>query len=160
MYDLLLGAAVEVAANDSDRELSAARPSRSVSAVRAAATPPRAWRAFAACVLARESGATLDRQQSGVGALNQAGSSAAGRWQMLRPWQDGGAWNVQKRLVRYGLPKSQAREVRIYLQRTPIHRWHGIWQDAAAFEALESGGWRHWYLAGSRCNGLVPAGAR
>lgn len=155
MIDTLMHAAVEVATNVDNRELSAQRPSRSVSAVRAAAEPPRAWRAFAECVLRRESGATLDRQQSGVGAQNPR-STAAGRWQMLAGWQHGGAWNVQKRLIRYGAPKPQARQVRIYLQRTPIHRWHGIWQDMAAFEALESGGWRHWYLAGSRCNGLVP----
>ncbi len=154
---LLIASAVLVGPSaDSDRELSVRRPSRSVSSVREASTVPSRWRGFAACVLARESGATLDRQQSGVGALNQAGSSAAGRWQMLSPWQDGGAWNVQKRLIRYGVPRKQAREVRAYLQRTPIHRWHGTWQDTAAIEALESGGWRHWYLAGSRCNGLVP----
>jgi hypothetical protein len=79
---------------------------------------------------------------------------------MLRAWNDGGAWNVQKRLVRFGVPKAQAREVRVYLQRTPIHRWHGVWQDMAAFEAMESGAWRAWYLAGSRCNALVPAGPR
>lgn len=161
MLDTIIGAAVEaVAANDDRREWAVARPSRSVSAIREASTVPARWRAFAECVLRRESGATLDRVQSGAGALNTAGSGAAGRWQLMRPWNDGGAWNVQKRLVRFGVPKAQAREVRVYLQRTPIHRWHGVWQDMAAFEALESGGWRAWYLAGSRCNALVPAGAR
>lgn len=79
---------------------------------------------------------------------------------MLRPWNDGGAWNVQKRLIRFGATRQQARAVRVYLQSTPIHRWHGAYQDMAAYEALQNGGWRHWYLAGSRCNGLVPAGAR
>jgi hypothetical protein len=157
MIDTIVAAAVEVAANDDRREISAARPSRSVGAVRQASTVPSRWRAFAQCVLSRESGATLDRPQSGVGAQNPS-SSASGRWQMLDAsgWRDGGAWNVHKRLVRFGVPKSQAREVRVYLSRTPIHRWHGIWQDTAAIEALEDGGWRHWYLAGSRCNGLVP----
>lgn len=156
--EILTGALVEAVTRDDDREFSLQRPSRSVSAVREASEFGK-WRGFAACVLARESGATVDRRQSGVGAANPS-SSARGRWQMLRPWQDGGAWNVQKRLVRYGVPKAQAREVRVYLQRTPINRWAGIWQDVAALEALDNGGWRAWYLAGSRCNALVPAGAR
>jgi hypothetical protein len=152
VIDTLISAAVEVATDD--RQFAVQRPSRSVSAIRRASDFGK-WRPFATCVLARESGATPDRRQSGVGALNQQGSSAAGRWQMLSPWQSGGAWNVQKRLVRYGLPKSQAREVRVYLQRTPINQWHGLFQDIAALETLDAGGWRHWYAPGSRCNGLV-----
>lgn len=153
MLDLITAAAVEVAA-DNDRELSVARPSRSVSAVREASRVPSRWRAFASCVLHRESGATLDRPQSGVGAQNPS-STAAGRWQMLSAWQSGGAWNVQKRLIRYGVSRPQAIKVRVHLQRTPIHRWHGVWQDMAAFEALEHGGWRAW-ANGDRCDGLVP----
>jgi hypothetical protein len=162
MLETLTGALVEaISTADDRREWAASRPSRSVPSVRAAVQPPRAWRAFAECVLRRESGATLDRQQSGVGARNTS-SSASGRWQMLDAsgWRDGGAWNVQKRLVRFGATRAQAREVRVYLQRTPIYRWNGIWQDMAAFEALQSGGWRHWYAPGSPCNDLVPAGAR
>lgn len=161
MIDTLISAAVEVAANanDTDREWAVQRPSRSVSAVRDASRVPSRWRAFATCVLARESGATLARPQSGVGAVNPS-SSASGRWQMLDAsgWRSGGAWMVQKRLVRFGAPRSQARAVRVYLQRTPISRWDGIWQDVAAFESLESGGWRAW--SGHTCNGLVPGGAR
>lgn len=153
MIDTIIGAAVEAATTDSDRELSVARPSRSVSAVREASRVPARWRAFATCVLHRESGATLDRQQSGVGALNASG--AAGRWQMMPPWRSGGPWNVQKRLIRYGADRKQAVKVRVYLSRTPIHRWHGVWQDMAAFEALEHGGWRAW-ANGDRCDGLVP----
>ena len=156
MIELLTAAAVEVA-TDNDRELSVARPSRSVSAVRLASTVPSRWRAFAECVLHRESGATLDRPQSGVGARNPS-SSASGRWQMLDAsgWREGGSWNVHKRLVRYGAPRSQAADVRQYLAARPISQWHGLWQDMAAFETLESGGWRHWYAPGSPCNGLVP----
>lgn len=156
MIETLMGAAVEAATNDTDRELSVARPSRSVSAVRQASTVPARWRAFAECVLHRESGATLARPQSGSGARNPA-SSAQGRWQMLdgSGWRSGGAWNVYKRLVRFGAPKAQAHDVRAYLTRTPIARWDGIWQDVAAYEALESGGWRHW-ANGDRCDGLVP----
>lgn len=156
MLDTLLGAAVEtVATADDRRELSVARPSRSVSVVRDASAVPSRWRAFASCVLARESGATLDRRQSGVGARNSS-SSASGRWQMLDAsgWRSGGAWNVQKRIVRYGVPRSQAADVRQYLAARPIYTWNGIWQDIAAFETLESGGWRHW-ANGDRCDGLA-----
>jgi len=153
VIDTIIAAGLEVASNTDDRQFAVQRPSRSVSAIRRASDFGK-WRPFATCVLARESGATPDRRQSGVGARNPS-SSASGRWQMLSPWQDGGAWNVQKRLVRYGLPKSQAREVRVYLQRTPINKWHGLFQDIAALETLDSGGWRHWYAPGSRCNGLV-----
>ena len=159
MLEPIIFAAVMALPSSDDRELSLQRPSRSVSAVRLASTVPPRWRGFAACVLRRESGATLDRAQSGVGAQNPS-SSAAGRWQMLSGWREGGAWNVQKRLVRFGAPKAQAREVRVYLQRTPIHRWSGVWQDMAAYEALESGGWRAWYAPGSPCNALVPGGER
>lgn len=153
MIDTLTAAALEVAANADDRAWAVQRPSRSVSAIRAASTVPARWRAFAACVLDRESGGTLDRAQSGVGALN--GSGAAGRWQMLRPWQSGGAWNVQKRLVRFGVPRAQAVKVRVYLTGTPIYRWAGVYQDMAAFEAMESGGWRAW-ANGDHCDALVP----
>ena len=155
MIETLTGALVEAATNDAERELSATRPSRSVSALRHASTVPSRWRAFAECVLHRESGATLERRQSGVGARNPS-SSASGRWQMLDAsgWRTGGAWMVQKRLVRFGVPRSQAREVRVYLARTPISQWDGIWQDVAAFESLESGGWRHW-ANGDRCDGLA-----
>jgi hypothetical protein len=154
--DMVVGALVETLATADDRrELSVTRPSRSVSSVRLAATVPARWRAFAQCVLDRESGASLDRPQSGVGARNPS-SSASGRWQMLDAsgWRSGGAWMVQKRLVRFGAPRSQARAVRVYLQRTPISKWDGLWQDVAAFESLESGGWRHW-ANGDRCDGLA-----
>jgi len=153
----IIGAAVELSANNDDREFAVARPSRSVSAVRDASRVPGRWSAFASCVLHRESGATLDRRQSGVGARNGS-SSAQGRWQMLDAsgWRSGGAWNVQKRLVRYGASRSQAADVRQYLAARPISTWHGLFQDMAAYETLESGGWRHWYAPGSRCNGLVP----
>ncbi len=154
MIEHIIGAALEVAA-DNDRELSVQRPSRSVSAIRRASDFGK-WRPFATCVLARESGATPDRRQSGVGARNPS-SSASGRWQMLDAsgWRTGGSWNVYKRLVRFGVPKADAREVRSHLAGRPIASWHGIWQDIAALETLDAGGWRHWYAPGSRGNGLV-----
>lgn len=134
--------------------ISVLRPSRSSSVVRAASTMPVRWRAFATCVLRRESGATLTRPQSGAGARNPR-SSAQGRWQMLDAsgWRQGGARAVRARLVRFGATTVQAQTVWRHLTSTPIYRWHGIWQDTAAIESLEHGGWRHW--AGAGCNGLA-----
>lgn len=138
------------------REWAVNRPTRGTHArvvARAATVPPR-WRPFAACVLHRESGGTLDRPQSGVGALNGS-SSAAGRWQMLSPWQRGGSFMVRDRLVRFGLPKPAAKDVRLWLGSHPIHRWPGVMQDMAFLEAVERGGaLRHWGN-GDRCDGLV-----
>lgn len=139
------------------------RPSRPAASpiIRAAARVPAPWRAFASCVLARESGGTLDRPQSGVGALNGQGSTAAGRWQMLAGWRSGGPWNVQDRLVRFGMPLRDAREVRRYLHDLwRIDRWPGIYQDVAFLEAIHDGqhgegrGWLHW--SGPGCDRLVP----
>lgn len=148
MIETIVGAALE-AATDSDREWAVARPDRSVSAVRAASTAPTRWRSFAACVLHRESGATLDRPQSGVGALNASG--AAGRWQFMPNWRHGLPYMVKDRLVRYGVGNQQATRVRVWLSAHPIHQWPGVYQDMGAFEVLERGGAYHWRLAGSSC---------
>lgn len=154
MIDLITAAAVEVATNADDREWSVARPSRSVSAVRAASTWPAKWRPWAACVLDRESGGTLDRPQSGVAAQNPSG--AAGRWQMMPAWQRGGPYMAKQRLIRHGVSRQQANAVREWMHRHPITTWPGLYQDIVAIEAVERGGWRHWTLPGSRCQGLVP----
>ena len=135
---------------DDDREWAAARPDRSVSAIRDAATVPARWRSFAACVLRRESGATLDRPQSGVGARNPT-STAAGRWQFLAAWRHGLPYMVRDRLVRFGTSPDQARRVRIWLSAHPIDQWPGVYQDMGAFEVLERGGSFHWRLPGSAC---------
>lgn len=148
MIETLTGALVEVA-TDNDRELSVARPSRSVSAVRDASRVPARWRAFAECVLHRESGATLDRRQSGAGALNS--SNHAGRWQFATDWRHGLPYMVRDRLVRHGLDNRQARTVRLWLTAHPIQQWPGLYQDMGAFEVMERGGAWHWKLAGSRC---------
>jgi len=101
----IIGAAVEVAANDTDRELSVARPSRSVSAVRDASTVPPGWEAFAECVEQRESGGNPS-------ILNHEGSGAAGLFQLMPPWRHGGPYNVRERLLQYGATKKQAKAVR------------------------------------------------
>lgn len=124
--------------------------------VQAAAQFPRSLVPFASCVLDRESGGVLDRRQSGVGARNPA-SSASGRWQFLNnDWQHSLPWHIRDRLVRFGMSKVQANKVRRYLDKRPIYRYHGIWQDIGFIETIERGGWRHWSLSGSRCNALAP----
>ena len=153
MLDTLIGAAVELA-HDPARELVVERPSRSVSVVRNASRIPTSMRAFAACVLKRESGATLDRPQSGAGARNPS-SSASGRWQFLQgSWGRSLPYMVADQLVDHGLPRVEARKVRKYLQSIPIHRWPGVYQDMGFIEVVQRGGWAHW--RGATCNGLVP----
>ncbi len=124
------------------------------SVVREAATVPSKWRPFAECVLRRESGGVLHNKQSREDAQNGT-SSAAGRWQFLQAWQHGGSFMVRDRLVRFGMPKDQAREVRRYLGDRPIHRWDGWLQDVLFNEVVQRGGWRHW-TGGHGCNSLVP----
>ena len=156
MIDTLIGAAVELAA-DNDRTLDLQQPSRGAQSqtVREASTIPARWRAFATCVLRRESGGVLGNKQSREDARNSS-SSASGRWQMLDAsgWRDGGAWLVFKRLRAVGIPKADAHRVRVYLARTPIYRWDGHFQDMAFIQSVTEGGWAHW--RGATCNGLVP----
>lgn len=136
-----------------DRAWSVTRPSRGAHAavVRRAATVPPKWRAFASCVLARESGATLDDPWSGAGARNPT-SSGSGRWQLLdRQWRVNGGihWIVGRRLLAVGMPRPQVKVVRQYLHRTPIHQWAPYWQDAAFIQIVTEGGAHHW--AGPGC---------
>lgn len=155
MIDTLIGAAVEVAAAD-DRTVDLQRPSRGgySSPIREAATVPAKWRAFAECVLRRETGGVLHNKQSREDARNGS-SSAAGRWQFLSAWQRGGSFMVRDRLVRFGVPKVQARQVRVYLSSRPIYQWDGFYDDILFNEVIERGGWHHW-RNGDRCDGLVP----
>ncbi|MBI1379451.1 MAG: hypothetical protein GC157_18535 [Frankiales bacterium] len=154
--DLVIGAVVEaIAHHDTDREWSVQQPSRGVHStfVRNAAAVPVRFRAFAECVLRRESGGDFDRRQSGAGALNA--SNHAGRWQFSVDWRHGGPYMVRARLIRFGMPKPDARKARVWLSAHPIQQWPGWLQDILAFEVMQSGGWRHWYLGGSRCNALA-----
>ena len=138
-----------------EREWAANRPnrgaSRNVSVVLRAATVPRVLVPFASCVIARESGGTLDRRQSGAAARNPS-SSASGRWQFLdRSWRKGLSFMVRDRLVRFGLPKAQAREVREWLAAHPIYQWHGLYQDAGFLEVVQRGGRHHWNGGSHSC---------
>lgn len=153
---VLLGGAT----TSSDREWSVARPnrgtSRAATIVRLSSTVPPRWRAFARCVLDRESGGTLERPQSGVGALNTEDSGAAGRWQFMANWRHGLPYMVKDRLEQFGMSHREARKVRIYLSRLHyIHTWPGVYQDIGFNEVVERGGAFHWFLRGSRCDGLA-----
>ncbi len=99
---------------------------------------------FASCVLHRESGGTLERRQSGVGARNPS-SSAAGRWQFLNNnWQQGLPFMVRDRLVDFGMSPRDARKVRLHLSARPIWEWNGWWQDIGFLEVIDRGGRHHW----------------
>lgn len=128
------------------------RPSRATVSrmIALASLPPRAWWPFARCVADRESGGSPH-------ARNPA-SSASGKWQFLdAQWRHGLAYMVRARLVEHGVPWREARRIRVQLHATPIHRWPERLQDVAFAAVITTpGGWRHWHLAGSRCNALVP----
>lgn len=137
---------------DMERQWSVSRPARGVysSVVREAATVPRGMESFVACVLKRESGASLSPRTSGQGAVNQS-SGAAGRWQFMPDWQHGLPFMVKDRLVKFGMPRLKAHFVRKYLSTKPINEWSGWYQDIGAFEVLERGGRHHWDGGSRRC---------
>lgn len=153
MIETLMGAAAEIASN---HEVNLHRPDRGAhkTAVREAATVPPRWRAFAECVLRRESGGVLHNRQSREDARNGS-SSASGRWQFLSAWQHGGSFMVKDRLVRFGMPVEQAKDIRLHLADKPIHRWDGWYQDVLFNEVIHRGGWHHWH-GGNGCNGKRP----
>lgn len=123
--------------------------------ITAASTVPSKWQPFAACVLDRESGATIKNKNSGEGARNPR-SSASGRWQFLQSgWGQSLPFMVADQLKDHGMPKKQAKQVRLHLQSKPIYKWDGHWQDAGAIEVLQQGGWFHWN-GGGACNSKRP----
>lgn len=132
------------------REWAVNRPTRGAHArtVSLAATVPHGWERFARCVENRES-------HGNPTVLNHEGSGAAGLFQLMPPWRHGGPYNARERLIRFGMPKPQAKAVRVYLSSRPIHRWPAIYQRVVFAEALDDGLWWHW--SGHTCNGLRPA---
>ena len=124
---------------------------QNISAARAARDIPNEWEDFQECVAARESSGRYNAQNPV--------SSAQGKYQFLdNKWRHGGAWNVWKRLIRYGYDKDTAKRVRERLMDTPIKKWRPVYQDILFAEALLSGqgfGWKHWYHPGSKCNQMV-----
>jgi hypothetical protein len=142
--EILTGALVEAVARDDDREFSLQRPSRSVSAVREAATVPPRWQRFHDCVVQRESG--------GSPTARNPRSSAQGLYQFLdRSWRDGLAYMVANRLRDNGASKAQAKAVRVWLQGREIATWPRQYQTVGWVEVVTRGGAYHWRLAGSAC---------
>lgn len=146
MLDTIIGAAVEVASPTAD--LNVAKPAQSA-LMRRAARVPAGWGAFARCVEHRESRGQADNVNSSSG--------AAGLHQWMPAWRDSLPYVISERLGQFGAPAKVRQAVRTYLFRLHyIHRYPATYQRIAFAEALDDGIWRHWYLAGSRCNGLVP----
>lgn len=141
----LLMAAPTSAGFDADRPMRGAH----ADTIQAAAKPPRGWTAFAECVEHRES--------RGIPTNVNGSSGAAGLFQFLPAWRSGLPYNVADRLRQHGVPDRIARSVRLHLSARPIHRWEPVYQRIGFADQLaRPGGWRHWYLAGSRCQALVP----
>lgn len=128
------------------------RPDRATSTRRQqiahAATLPAAWRPFARCVVARESG--------GNPKARNPHSSAQGKFQFLdRSWRHGLAHMVAQRLHANGMGWAEARAVRDWLRARSIAAWPEPFQDIGFAAVVAAGGWRHWGLAGSACNGMA-----
>ncbi len=120
--------------------------------VQAAAHIPAAQQPFAECVAKRES--------NGNPKARNRTSSAMGKYQWLdNQWRHGLAHMTAWRLKDHGLTRAQAREIRAWLRARPITKWPEPVQDVAFMASLNArgpwSGWRHWYLAGSRCNTLT-----
>jgi hypothetical protein len=114
---------------------------------------------FRECVAQRESGGSYTAEN------RSEPSSAMGRYQFLDgKWRHGLAHMVADALRDNGMPWKQARKVRADLRDTPIRKWKPVHQDIGFATVLNArgpwSGWDHWVYPGSRCNNLVPAGAR
>lgn len=147
LESLVLTTALLLPNDSSDREWVINRPSRGTYSrvVTDAATPPPHILRWATCVLDRESGGSFDDRQSGAGALNTAGSGAAGRWQFMPSWRHGLPYMIRDRLVQFGMPPKQARQVRLFLSELYyINRYPGLYQDIGMLEVVERGGSFHW----------------
>lgn len=60
-------------------------------------------------------------------------------------WRHGLPYMIKDRLVQFGMPKKQARQVRLYLSDLHyINRYPGIYQDVGMLEVVERGGAFHW----------------
>jgi len=138
MIELALAASLAILAPDDDRAATAQRATRS-----AADTPTR-WERFESCVAERESGNSPTARNSK--------STASGLYQFLdSQWRAGLAFMVAHRLKHYGMPKFDAKQIRIRLQDTHIAKWPTVYQRIGFNEVVTQGGSHHWRLNGSRC---------
>jgi hypothetical protein len=58
---------------------------------------------------------------------------------------------VRDRLVKFGMPKPQAREARIWLGEHHISTWPGVLQDVGFLEVMSRGGSYHWNGGSHAC---------
>lgn len=128
--------------------LSQTKDRQNVSAITAAATPPKGLTQWSKCILKRETGAVLHNKKSRQDAKSET-SSASGRWQFLDAWQKGLPYMVKDRLMDKGMSHQASQNIRMELSAKPIYQWPGIYQDIGAFEVMERGGFHHW--AGHSC---------
>lgn len=81
-----------------------------------------------------------------------------GKYQVTPAMAVGMSWHVLPWLRTW---RTDAAEYAAKLRHTPMNHWPEAVQDAAFVLTLHHNGhrwvgWRHWYLAGSACNKLVP----
>jgi hypothetical protein len=138
MIEYALAASLTILSPDPDRMNAAQR------ATRAAADTPTRWEPFERCVAERESGNSPTARNPH--------SSASGTYQFLdNAWRDGLAYMVADRLREYGMPRTDARRIRITLQDTHISRWEPVYQRIGFNEVIARDGAHHWRLPGSAC---------
>lgn len=106
--------------------------------------------AFMQCVSHRES--------RGVPTAVSASGQHRGKYQVTDAMRVGMSWHVLPWLKTW---RHDASRYAAWLRHTPMNRWPEAVQDAAFVLTLHHdgdrwSGWRHWYLAGSKCNKLVP----
>ena len=123
---------------------------RHAAIVSRAARIPDNIRPWAKCVAKRESGASLKNRQSREDAQNRS-SSAQGRWQFLdNSWRRGLSFHVRDRLIKFGMPKADAKKTQQHLASRPIKEWDGWLQDVGFVETVKRGGAFHWNGHGCR----------
>ena len=106
--------------------------------------------AFMKCVAHRES-------RGRATAVSRSGKHR-GKYQVTPAMAVGMSWHVLPWLRTW---RSDAGRYAAKLRHTPMNKWPERVQDAAFVLTLHHdgvrwSGWQHWYLAGSRCNKLVP----
>lgn len=97
-----------------------------------------------------------ERESNGNPQARNRTSSASGKYQFLQTsWGHGLPYMVAEQLRDAGAPADLARQVRVELQETPIHKWPEELQDVAFAAVLNANGpWsgaKHWTLQGSAC---------
>lgn len=113
-----------------------------------------ATEAFRDCVSFRES-------RNDPTAVSASGKHR-GKYQVTPGMGRGMAWHLLPWLKTW---HADAKGYAAQLRRTPVNKWPEEMQDAAFvltlhYDGKKWSGWRHWYLAGSACNALVPRNAR